>query len=141
MKRILALLLAALMVVSVAFSLVSCGEEEKKTKRAPKKTPAELAAIVEQYVEDNKETVAEEGLTLEANGTVIIFAYTMSEEDYLAENSGELTDALKSVTLDNTNVKSMLEALEVTCPEVTGVWFEYRAPDGTVLATSVATGR
>lgn len=141
MKRILALLLAVLMVVSVAFSLVSCGAGEKKEKKAPKKTPAELAEIVEKYVEENKDTVAEYGLTLEARGTIVVFVYTFSEEDYLAEYSGELTDALKSVTIDNSKVKSMLEALEVTCPEVTGVWFEYCAPDGTVLATSIATGK
>lgn len=145
MKKILCLLLASLMVI---FSVVSCAEEEKKDgKSKHRKTPEKIEDI-EKFVEENKETVAALGYDIEARGQTVAFIYTLSEEEYLEEYSGDLSDALKMSTIENKETESMMKALKEVYvkngkngedeKDIKSVVFEYRAPDGTVLATEIA---
>lgn len=139
MKKILCLLLASLL---VAFSLISCsGEDEDKGKKK-RKNSAEKMEDIANYVEENKEAIAALGYELEARGTTVAFIYTLSEEEYDAAHSGELSDALKSITVDGKETGTMRDALQaIYGKDIKGVVFEYRAPDGTVLATEAATGK
>ena len=140
MKKILCLLLASLMVV---FALASCGEEdEKKGNKGKNRTSAQKIEDIEKFVDENKETMAALGYKLEARGTNVAIIYTLSEEEYPADYSGELSDALKLETIDGKEAESMLKAIKTLYgkngKDIKGFVFEYRAPDGTVLATEMA---
>lgn len=145
MKKLLCLLLASLMVI---FSVVSCAKEDKKDGKSKSRKASEKIEAIEKFVEENKETVAELGYEIEARGTTVAFIYTLSEEEYRVEYNGELSDALKLTTIDGEETKTMMNALKEVyvkngkngeaASDIKSVVFEYRAPDGTVLATEVA---
>ena len=131
MKKFLALLMAALMIVSVC-ALVSCGGKEKKEALSNKITTPTNPAV-EEYVNANKDGVEmddeEMSMKVYAKGNSVVFDCVLK-----TVKSSDVTDEIKEFADEMiSEFDSLVELMQSECPEVESIIINYYDADGGVI--------
>ena len=124
MKRILIVLLALAMVLSMAFALASCNDDKKEndTKETEKPAEKEPAAIPEGYVlyDNGKITFAYPEKWTKTAGSVDIITNESGIGNNITVSYEQYSDTYKKMTVEdfNTMLKPYLEAAGMTVANV-----------------------
>ena len=130
MKKFLALLMAALMIVSVC-ALASCGGNKSKSLSENITEPTNPA--VEEYVNANKDAVEmddeEMSMKVYAKGNSVVFDCVLK-----TVNPSDVTDEVKEFADEMiSEFGSLVELMQSECPEVESIIINYYDAKGGVI--------